>query len=63
VGDTSVGEVYLINRRNGERTLLTAGHRGHPHPSFSRDGARILFQSGLLSGGKTRDLFVVNVPQ
>ena len=62
VGDTFDGEVYLIDRHSGERRLLTAGHTGHPHPNFSPDGTRVLIQSGLLSGGKTLDLFVVSVP-
>jgi oligogalacturonide lyase len=61
VGDTFGGrELYLIDRRSGERTLLTAGHSGHPHASFSPDGTRVLFQSGLLGGGETLDLFVVS---
>lgn len=62
VGDTFDRELYLIDRRSGERTLLTAGHSGHPHPNFSPDGTRILFQSGLLGDGKSLDLFVVNIP-
>jgi len=62
VGDTFAGEIYLIDRRSGERTLLTAGHSGHAHQNFSPDGTRVLFQSGLLSGGGSRDLFVVGVP-
>jgi len=61
-GDTFDGELYLIDRRSGERRLLTAGHSGHAHQSFSPDGTRLLFQSGLLSGGKSLDLFVIPVP-
>jgi oligogalacturonide lyase len=61
-GDTFDGEVHLIDRRSGERTLLTAGHPGHAHQNFSPDGTRVLIQSGLLNGGKTLDLFVVSIP-
>jgi oligogalacturonide lyase len=61
-GDSFEGELYLIDRRSGERRLWTAGHSGHAHPSFSPDGTRLLFQSGLLSGNKDLDLFVVGVP-
>lgn len=61
VGDTFDGELYLLDRRSGKRTLLTAGHSGHAHESFSPDGTRVLFQSSLLSSGKTLDLFVVNL--
>jgi oligogalacturonide lyase len=60
-GDNFDGALYLIDRRSGERRLLTAGHSGHLHQSFSPDGTRVLFQSGLLSGGKSLDLFVVPV--
>ena len=50
VGDTFDGELYLINGDTGEAKLLTQGHRPrgatvHPHPSFSPDGASILFCS------------------
>jgi oligogalacturonide lyase len=61
LGDTFGGELYLVDRRSGERRLLTAGHSGHAHQSFSPDGTRLLFQSGLLSGGKSLDLFVAPV--
>lgn len=60
-GDTFDGELYLLDRRTGRRTLLTAGHSGHAHASFSPDGTRLLFQSGLLSGGRMLNLFVGNL--
>jgi oligogalacturonide lyase len=64
VGDTSGGELYLINIANGERTLLTTGHRPrgavtHPHQNFSADGKRVLFNSGLLGSS---DLMSIPVP-
>jgi len=65
VGDTFTGDIYLINRLTGERTLLTTGHRmrpDHAHPNFSPDGKWILFQSGLLSDGKSLDLMTVELP-
>ena len=60
-GDTFGGELYLLDRRTGRRTMLMAGHSGHAHASFSPDGTRLLCQSGLLGGGKTPNLFVVNL--
>jgi oligogalacturonide lyase len=64
-GDTFTGDIYLINRLTGQRTLLTTGHLmrpDHAHPNFSPDGKRILFQSGLLSDGKSLDLMTVELP-
>jgi hypothetical protein len=61
-GDTFRGSIYLINRRTGKRTLLTAGHPmrpDHTHPIFSPDSRRILIQSGLFSGGKALHLMTV----
>jgi oligogalacturonide lyase len=61
-GDDFDGNVYLIDRRTGGRTLLTTGHRmrpDHAHPSFSSDGTRVLIQSGLLTEGKRLSLIVV----
>jgi len=65
-GDDFDGNVHLINRRTGKRTLLTAGHRmrpDHAHPSFSPDGTRILLQSGMMTDGKTLSLVIVPVPE
>ena len=61
IGDTFDGKLYLLDRRSGKRTLLTAGHSGHAHANFSPDGTRVLFKSSLLSGGKTTNLFIVNI--
>jgi oligogalacturonide lyase len=63
-GDDFDGNVWLIDRQNGKRTLLTTGHRmrpDHTHPSFSADGKRILIQSGMLADGKKLALAIVPV--
>jgi oligogalacturonide lyase len=65
VADSFKGDVYLIDRRSGARTLLTGGHvmkPDHAHPIFSADGRRVLIQSGRLTGGSSLDLVVVEVP-
>ncbi len=65
-GDTFDGEVHLIDRASGARTVLTTGHRmrpDHTHPNFSPDGRRILVQSGLLSGGTSLDIMVIDIPE
>lgn len=66
LGDNFDGEVFLINRRNGEITLVSAGHwmkPDHTHPNFSPDGRRILVQSGMLTDGKSLDLMLIPVPE
>jgi oligogalacturonide lyase len=65
VADSFKGDVYLIDRRSGSRTLLTSGHvmkPDHAHPIFSADGRRVLIQSGRLTGGASLDLVVIDVP-
>jgi WD40-like Beta Propeller Repeat len=65
VADSFKGDIYLIDRRSGARTLLTGGHvmrPDHAHPIFSADGRRVLVQSGRLTGGQSLDLVVVAVP-
>lgn len=65
VADSFKGNVYLIDRRTGERILLTTDHKmlpDHAHPIFSPDGRRILIQSGRLTDGKSLDLAVVDIP-
>ena len=64
VADSFKGDVYLIDRRNGQRTLLTVGHEmrpDHAHPIFSPDSRRVLIQSGRLTGGKSLDLMLVDI--
>jgi oligogalacturonide lyase len=56
------GSIWLIDRANGERRLLSTGHRmrpDHAHPSFSPDGKRLLIQSGMLTDGKQLGLMIV----
>lgn len=65
-GDDFDGNVHLIDRRTGARTLLTTGHRmrpDHTHPSFSPDGSRLLIQSGRQTDGRTLALAIVPVPE
>jgi oligogalacturonide lyase len=66
VGDPFQGNIYLIDRHNGERILLTTDHKMHPdhaHPIFSPDSRRVAIQSGLLTNGKSLDLMVVDIPE
>ena len=61
-GDDFDGNLWLIDRKSGARTLLTTGHwmkPDHIHPSFSADGSRILIQSGMLTAGKKLSLIIV----
>ncbi|ESQ79644.1 PD40 domain-containing protein [Asticcacaulis sp. YBE204] len=58
------GDLYLIDRKTGARTLLSTGHwmkPDHLHPSFSADNTRLLVQSGLLTDGKKLSLIVVSI--
>lgn len=66
LGDNFDGEIFLINRRTGEIRLVSTGHvmkPDHAHSNFSPDGARILLQSGMLTGGKSLDLMLIHVPE
>ena len=61
-GDDFDGNVHLIDRKSGGRTLLSTGHRmrpDHAHPSFSADGTRLLIQSGMLTDGQRLSLIVI----
>lgn len=63
-GDTFNGDLYLIDRSNGERKLLSTGHwmkPDHLHPSFSADNTRLLVQSGLLTDGRKLSLIVIPI--
>ena len=65
VGDTFQGNIFIIDRKTGERTLLTTDHKmkpDHTHPIFSPDSKRVLVQSGHLSDGKHLDLLEVALP-
>jgi oligogalacturonide lyase len=64
VGDDFDGNIHLIDRRNGKLTTITTGHvmkPDHAHPTFSPDSTRILFQSGLLSGGRNLNLMMISI--
>ncbi len=64
LGDDFDGTVWLIDRSNGQRMILSAGHRmkpDHNHGNFSPDHSRILIQSGMLSDGKKLDLMTVPI--
>jgi oligogalacturonide lyase len=67
-GDCFDREVYLIDRRNHEMMLLTAGHKrtaaDHIHPTFSPEGDRLVIQTAMLSADdKTMNICVVPVPK
>ena len=64
-GDTFTGNVWLIDRRDGRRILLTTDHKmkpDHTHPTFSDDSKRILIQSGHFTDGKRLQLIVIPMP-
>ncbi len=68
VGDNFERELYLINRKNNEMMLLTAGHKttaaDHVHPTFSPDGTKIEIQSAMISeDGRAMDICIVPVPE
>jgi oligogalacturonide lyase len=66
VGDTFTGNLWLIDRKTGERTLLSTDHKmkpDHTHPTFSDDSTRVLFQSGKWTDGQRLQLVVAPVPK
>lgn len=68
VGDDFSRNLYLINRRTSQMTLLSAGHKAtaadHIHPTFSRDGTKIQIQSAMLSeDNRTMNICVVYLPE
>jgi oligogalacturonide lyase len=66
VADNFGGDIYLIDRRNGEMMKLTTDHKmrpDHTHPIISPDDKRVLIQSGHFTDGKTLDLLVVDIPE
>lgn len=61
------GNIYLIDRHSNEMILLSGGHKtktaGHPYPSFSPDGTRILIQSAMLSdNSRSMDICIIHLP-
>lgn len=68
VGDDFSRSLHLIDRHSSETLLLTTGHKvsaqDHVHPTFSRDGTRIQFQSAMLSeDDRSMNICVVRVPE
>ena len=68
VGDDFARNIYLIDRHTREMKLLSAGHKptaaDHPHPTFSRDGKKIIIQSAMLSDDdRSMNLCVIPVPR
>jgi oligogalacturonide lyase len=64
-GDTFLGNVWLINRNNGLRTLLTTDHKmkpDHCHPNFDATGSKILIQSGHWTNGEKLQLVLIPLP-
>ncbi len=64
-GDTFMGNVYLINRATGQRTLLSTDHKmkpDHCHPTFDPASTRMLIQSGHFTDGKRLSLIVLPIP-
>lgn len=65
VGDTFLGNVWLINRQSGKMTLLSTDHKmkpDHTHPTFDPTGKKILIQSGHFTDGKRLSLVVLPIP-
>lgn len=65
VADTFKGDIWLIDRHNGEMTLLTTDHKmtpDHAHPIISPDNKRVLIQSGRLTNGESLDLMEIAIP-
>ena len=63
-GDDFDGNLWLINRSTGASTRVSAGHLmkpDHIHPSFSPDGTKIYFQSGMLTNGERQHLIIIPV--
>jgi len=65
--DDFARNLYLIDRRNGNMILLSAGHKttaaDHVHPTFSPDGTRIQIQSAMLSSdNRSMNICIVPIP-
>lgn len=66
VGDTFTGNLWLIDRKTGKRSLLSTDHKmkpDHLHPTFSDDSTRVLVQSGRWTDGQRLQLVVIPVPR
>lgn len=68
VGDDFARNIYLIDRKSREMSLLSSGHKvtasDHPHPTFSPDCKKIEIQSAMLSKNeKSMDICVIHIPE
>ena len=66
VGDTFAGNVWLIDRRDGQMKMLTSDHKMRPdhcHPTFDETGTKILIQSGHFTDGQRLSLVEIPIPQ
>jgi oligogalacturonide lyase len=64
-GDTFSGNIWLIDRRTGCRTMLSTDHKmkpDHAHPTFDAASTKILIQSGHFTDGKRLSLIVLPIP-
>ncbi|HYO09798.1 MAG TPA: hypothetical protein VER17_12570 [Tepidisphaeraceae bacterium] len=65
VGDTFGGNIWLIDRRDGKRTLWSSDHKmrpDHAHPTFDASSTKVLIQSGHFTDGQRLSLVVLPVP-
>jgi len=68
VGDDFKRDIWLIDRRNNEMKLISAGHKetaaDHPHPTISPCGTKIQIQSAMLSeDNRSMNIVVIKIPQ
>jgi len=68
VGDDFKRDIWLIDRRNNEMKLISAGHKAtaadHPHPTISPCGTKIQIQSAMLSeDNRSMNIVVIKLPQ
>ena len=68
VGDDFARNLWLIDRRTGEKLLLSTGHkttaRDHVHPTFSADSTRVEIQSAMLSeDNQSMNICIVPIPE
>jgi oligogalacturonide lyase len=68
VGDDFARNIYIIDCKSREMTLLSTGHKptasDHPHPTFSPDNKKVEIQSSMLSKDeKSMDICVIHIPE
>ena len=67
-GDDFKRDIWLIDRKNNEMMLLSAGHKetaaDHPHPTFSPCGTKIQIQSAMLSeDNRSMNIVIIKLPK